>query len=111
MIQETNGKWDFPGGGLDFGETCQECLIREVREEMGLQVVHVSENPFYFLTTQDDKQSWFANIFFEVILKNFDFTPSNECINLKFFTPQEALQESLFPNVQEFILRFLKSDL
>ena len=28
----------FPGGGLEFGEGTRDCLVREFKEEMGLQV-------------------------------------------------------------------------
>ncbi len=31
------GKWDLPKGKLDKGETLEECAIREVQEETGLQ--------------------------------------------------------------------------
>ncbi|MBI1766742.1 MAG: NUDIX hydrolase [Bacteroidetes bacterium] len=30
--------WAPPGGGLNFGETTQECLSRELLEETGLQI-------------------------------------------------------------------------
>lgn len=33
-----NGKWQLPGGGLEFAETPEEALHREVREELGIEV-------------------------------------------------------------------------
>lgn len=33
------GKWDLPKGKLDKGETLEECAVREVEEETGLQQV------------------------------------------------------------------------
>jgi 8-oxo-dGTP diphosphatase len=36
------GSWSTPGGHLDFGETPEECAIREAREETGLDIVDIA---------------------------------------------------------------------
>jgi 8-oxo-dGTP pyrophosphatase MutT (NUDIX family) len=36
------GKWDLPKGKLDPGETLEQCAVREVGEETGLQEVKLN---------------------------------------------------------------------
>lgn len=36
---EYKGFWEFPGGKLEDGETLQEALVREVREELDVEIM------------------------------------------------------------------------
>jgi 8-oxo-dGTP pyrophosphatase MutT (NUDIX family) len=101
---EDNGKWEMLGGGLDHDEDPIACLKREIAEEAGLVVTYVSPSPKYFVTCKRlNSERFVANVIYEIKLKDMDFTPSEECQELRFFTPAEMREVELFPNVKELL--------
>ena len=57
LIKEAKGIRDFPGGGIEYGETPQETIQRELSEELGIDPnVKVSEEITKFVTYYDEKK-------------------------------------------------------
>ena len=77
----------FPGGGLEFGEGTRDCLIREFKEETGLNIIvkeHIYTTDFFQISTFN-KQHQIISIYYFVEtneleklvtkIKPFDFLP------------------------------------
>ena len=61
LLQMHDGEYAFPGGGVMFGETAAETLIREFTEEIGENIIEVAElkwvwENFYFWDSKPFQQ-------------------------------------------------------
>ena len=105
LAKENNWVWDIPGGGLDHWENPIDCIKRELKEEMGLEVTYINKTPKYFITVHKPKSKtrpWIANVFYEVKVKDLNFTSSDECIEIWFFNKDTIKNIKVLPNVTEF---------
>jgi mutator protein MutT len=49
------GKWGFPGGHLEMGETVQQCAVRELREETGIEADAAGVLTAFDFITRDER--------------------------------------------------------
>lgn len=100
LARESDGTWDMLGGGLDHSEDPIVCLKREIQEETGLTVTKVWPEPKHFITAHKITNNvYIANVVYQIELENLDFTPSDECEELRFFNTQEMGALQLPPNM------------
>ena len=95
MVQDANDlKWEFPGGKVNYGETPFDALIREVKEEIGIEV-EIFEPVGFCWSITEKHQIVMTVIKCKPKSLSFDITknPADEDISeVKFFTKEEFLK-------------------
>ena len=71
------------------------------------QVLWVAMHPSYFLADLSGlPEKPRANVVYEVRVGSLEFAPSDECVEIRFVSPQEAQELDLFENVRLFTKLF-----
>jgi ADP-ribose pyrophosphatase YjhB (NUDIX family) len=103
-----SGQWCIPGGGMDAGESVEECCAREMREETGLVVrvvrlLGVYSSPHRLIEYADGNR-WQVVIFnFEVERMDGELTLNNEVTEFGTFTWEEIKRLDIMPHHLERI--------
>jgi 8-oxo-dGTP diphosphatase len=87
-------KWQFPGGGLEFFETLEDAVKREIKEETGVEILKVEFIPKVFEIIRP-KDKWHGLLFvFRCFPKenNFSVRINSEASEYGWFSFQEILK-------------------
>ncbi len=104
VMENQKGEIELPGGGWEFEETYQQCMEREVREELGVDVTHVGE----FVGVYHERGSrgvMYLRIAFRVEIASTDFRVS-EMKRAWFVTREEFLGLDLRPGAEQGIVDY-----
>lgn len=94
------GFWEFPGGKQEFGESMEETLRRELREELGITCGTILP----WRTLSHEYPDLHVTLFFMHVL-DFQGTPMpHDGQELRWVTPEEAPALCFLPADREIIL-------
>ena len=52
--KEYNGYWEYPGGKIEIGETLEQGLVREIREELNIAITNSCIAPLTFAVDEEE---------------------------------------------------------
>lgn len=94
------GKWRHPGGHFEKGETSEDTIRRELKEELNADVLFVGKTPLA-IGKHDYEPFYFS--FYKVGVKNDDFiTDKNEIANFGWFSIEEIKKLDLMGATRKF---------
>jgi len=99
------GLWEFPGGKQEPGETLQECLVREIREELDI-AIEVGAR----LVSVDHAYTHFSITLHAFEARHLRGTPrAIGCADWRWITPEE-LDDFAFPRTDRRIIEYLQQE-
>ena len=114
FVQHVEGRWTFPAGAVDPGETPADAARREAWEEAGIVVqplriagVFGGDPHFRGRYANGDEVAWVTTLF-EARIESGEPKPSDdETADVRWLTPGEAAQLALSPATRWMLERFL----
>ena len=115
LVKHPRRGWEFPGGQVENGESLMEGVLREVREETGIEA-RITGISGIFATTTRHKAAWgedlppILNIDFRCERVSGEARISEEHEDIGWFSQEEALEMVTHPRMHIRLEAMLRPD-
>jgi len=109
-VEPAKGKWSIPGGVVELGEGVREAVIREVREECGLDVEIVMDTPMDVmdsLVTDEDGRLKYHYVLLQFLARPRGGTlkPASDVLEARWVPLEEVETYDLTKSLRRFLKR------
>ena len=106
-VEPAKGKWSIPGGAVELGEGVRDALVREVKEECGLDVEIALERPMDAIdniirSREGRLQYHYVLLQFLVRLKGGTLKPASDVLDAKWVPLDEVRKYDLTKSFRSF---------
>lgn len=104
LVEDREGEFQLPGGGWEHGESFEDCVCRELSEELTVGAQEIG--PVIFTYRQLDRRGFMAlRLVARVVPDSYDFTAADDMVSVRLVTKDEFMNSKLCPGegpVQEY---------
>ncbi len=105
LLKSPRRGWEYPGGMVEPGEALQDALIREIKEETGVDVEITG-----FIGICKNIQKDIVNIDFSCKYAGGELTTSDESLDVKWVKKDEAMNLVIFPLTKKRLENMLSAE-
>jgi 8-oxo-dGTP diphosphatase len=102
-VSGLDGKWELPGGKIEFGETPEQTIVREIQEELGINIVPRRLLPYLHTNLWE-----YAHALQHVVLACYECETEDELSSgvrddVRWFPINQIDFDSTLPGTREFV--------
>ena len=105
VMRNHDGDYELPGGGWEYGETFEDCLRREIAEELGVELLDAEPTVLCTYRGEGRYSGMALRIAVRARLKSYDFRPVDMAEAL-WVTREEFLDLNLAPAAEDGLRQY-----